>query len=766
MAAKKRYVQVGLGGRSEMYWRALIETYKDIADLVGFCDVNEGRLALRQQAVRDAGGGDVPGYGPADFDRMIAEQKPDVVIVTTGPDVTHSDYILRAMDLGCDVITEKPMTTDEQRCRAILKKVKETGRNVKVTFNYRYSPPRSQIKELLDAGEIGEILSVDFTWLLDTRHGADYFRRWHRDRANSGSLLVHKSTHHFDLVNWWLGDRPAEIFAFGDRRFYTPAQGDARGLTPRSGRCLDCPVKEKCDFKLELDANENLRTLYLDNEKHDGYFRDRCVFSDEINIWDTMAVSVRYAGGALLSYMLHAYSPWEGYRVAFNGSKGRLEQTCCESTYINGDGSVPGELEKGKTSITLTREFEKPVSIEPTVGEGGHGGGDPILLADLFDPNAPADPLGRAASQIDGAYSILVGIAGYHSIDEDRPDFGGRPAGRCAVDLSPASAIRSAEHGSVSGATGFLKPVLSRPIRSARASGSPWHPITETAADEGMCPWAKNNTVPAGRAILAGVLAWAIPGLGHVLLGQRLRGVIIGIAVLATFWFGMAIGGVMTVDSRYEHWWWYAQSGAGVSGVIGWIRQDAVYRQLEGDPDVAQAIELRYNQLRAQNQQRAAHSMPLIRPAGARADYGVRRRPPGCRPDGRRREARRQRRGQPCSGQSGRGHRPGLHRRGGHAQHPLRFRRRHAGPDGRRPGEAGGDVMIAYVLFTTPVLLPPAAALWLLIPLSLTVSTVYRTIRTKNVRRLPWEIGRLTVLLLIGLGLLAVALWAIQRLFL
>ena len=63
---------------------------------------------------------------------------------------------------------------------------------------------------------IGEVKAVHFEWMLSTYHGADYFRRWHRDKRNSGGLLVHKSTHHFDLVNFWLNDKPKTVFAFGD----------------------------------------------------------------------------------------------------------------------------------------------------------------------------------------------------------------------------------------------------------------------------------------------------------------------------------------------------------------------------------------------------------------------------------------------------------------------------------------------------------------------------------------------------------------------
>jgi predicted dehydrogenase len=415
MSAKTRYAVVGLGGRCGMYLDAITGTYKDIAELVGFCDTNQGRMNLRNRHIQEHGHVAAPTFKPEQFDQMVKQTNPDRVIVTS-MDVTHSDYICRAMELGRDVVTEKPMTTDEKRCRRILETAKKTGRNCQVTFNYRYAPPRSQVRQMIMDGAIGDVLSVDFCWLLDTRHGADYFRRWHRQRRNSGSLLVHKATHHFDLVNWWLGDIPAEVFCHASRRFYTPATADRMGLSGHGERCLTCRVADKCRFKLDITKG-GLKELYLDNEQEDHYYRDRCVFDPQIDIWDNMSVSVKYKNGAILNYLLHSYSPYEGYRIAFNGAKGRIEHAACENTYISGDGSIPGELIKGKVSIIYTPEFGEPQVIEPRTGTGGHGGGDPVLLADVFDPNAPADPLRRKANQRDGAYSILVGVAAYHSID-------------------------------------------------------------------------------------------------------------------------------------------------------------------------------------------------------------------------------------------------------------------------------------------------------------------------------------------------------------
>ena len=215
---KKRYAVVGTGGRSSMYIKALCTTYKDQAELVGFCDSNQARMDFYNRVFlkKECGNHpDVPTYKAPDFDRMIAETRPDVVIVTS-MDRTHHQYTCRAMELGCDVISEKPMTIDAEKCQQIIDTQKRTGRHLTVTFNYRYAPRNSKVKEILQSGTVGDITSVHFEWLLDTNHGADYFRRWHRNKANCGGLMVHKAAHHFDLVNWWLGSEPVTVFALRD----------------------------------------------------------------------------------------------------------------------------------------------------------------------------------------------------------------------------------------------------------------------------------------------------------------------------------------------------------------------------------------------------------------------------------------------------------------------------------------------------------------------------------------------------------------------
>lgn len=415
---EKRMILVGVGGRSEMYRDAAAFDYPKTTALVGLCDTNPGRLARSQRLLR-ARGLEVPGFAPDEFEARIRSLRANLVMVTTR-DCFHDDYIVRGLRAGCDVITEKPMTTTAEKCRRIVDAVHETGRHLRVTFNYRYSPVRAQVKELLQQGVIGRVLSVEFKWLLDTSHGADYFRRWHRQKANSGGLMVHKATHHFDLVNWWINSVPAKVAASGARVFYLPEQAERYGLANRAERCLDCPDASRCPFFFDIKGHELLRDLYYDQESYDGYFRDRCIFSDQIDIEDSMNLAVEYRSGVRMSYVLTAFSPWEGYHVVFNGTKGRLEHLSRESSYVNGDGSVPGEMIASGTTINVMPHFTSGYFVPVNEGVGGHGGGDTLLLDDLFSDRPASDPLIMRADYRAGAYSILTGIAANISMRESR----------------------------------------------------------------------------------------------------------------------------------------------------------------------------------------------------------------------------------------------------------------------------------------------------------------------------------------------------------
>jgi len=428
--SRLRYAVVGTGHRAQMYIDAMTTEHSDVAELVALCEPNPERAKYYSQLVADRGFASPTVWAPEALEHMIAEERVDRVVVAA-PDYLHAELIVRALEAGSDVVVEKPLTIDAPSAARIEEAAERTGRNVVLTFNYRYSPRNSALRQVILDGTIGEVTSVDFSWMLDTKHGADYFRRWHREKEHSGGLLVHKSSHHFDLVNWWLDSTPRRVYASGGLRFYGAENAAKRGLADRPARGTH--EGDHDPFELDLREDPRLKALYLDAEGHDGYLRDRDVFGEGITIEDNLALVVDYGSGATLSYSLNAHAPWEGYRVAVNGTLGRAELEVTErGAVLMEEGLHPVldpsavEAESADTlrpmaeRLLVQRHWEEAFEVPIVSGAGGHGGGDALMLADLF--RGPGeDPLGRPATWKDGIRSISVGVAGNLSLASGLP---------------------------------------------------------------------------------------------------------------------------------------------------------------------------------------------------------------------------------------------------------------------------------------------------------------------------------------------------------
>ncbi|GAA3121679.1 Gfo/Idh/MocA family oxidoreductase [Planomonospora alba] len=414
-----RYAFVGLGHRAQMYVDALLGDWRDTGEIVALCDTNRTRMDYYAERI----GGDVPRFAPDDYTKML--DLCDAVVVAT-VDATHAHYVITALEAGKRVIVEKPLTIDAAGCAAIAAAAERSTGSLVVTFNYRYSPRNSAVRRLIMEGAIGEVTSVHFDWALDTIHGADYFRRWHRDKANSGGLLVHKSTHHFDLVNWWLAATARTVYAQGDLRFYGAENARARGLDARPERGQGAPGLGSDPFILDISADPRLKRLYLDAEHEDGYIRDQDVFTEGVTIEDNMAVLVRYDNRAMLTYSLNAHAPYEGYRVVFNGTGGRIELEVCERAWTPPHAAIdPTAASKEHATgawerLLLHRHWQEAEEIPIEQGAGGHGGGDRLLLDDVF--RGPGDDaLARQAGYLDGIRSVMIGASANESIRTGRP---------------------------------------------------------------------------------------------------------------------------------------------------------------------------------------------------------------------------------------------------------------------------------------------------------------------------------------------------------
>ncbi len=395
---RRRYALVGTGNRGTTMWgRDLLAGWRQEVDLVAICDTNP----LRAERARTLIKSNAPIY--ATIEETLAEAKPELVIVCTR-DSNHDDIIVAALEAGADVITEKPMTTTMAKIRRIRDAERRTGRTIDVSFNYRYAPTAAALKTLLASGAIGTLTSVDFHWYLDNQHGADYFRRWHAYVANSGSLLVHKATHHFDLLNWYIGADPVQVSAFGELRQY------GRNGPFRGPRCSDCGHAGQCDYFFDLRSDAFLDDLYEDPSALDGYVRDGCVYREDIDIFDTMTATIRYANAVTVSYSLNAFMPIEGHAIAFNGTKGRIELRQFEKQPFE----TPDHDE-----ILLVRSFGGGAErIKVPHAGGGHFGGDDLMRSMIFRNGA--DPLGQRADSRAGAMSVMTGLAALQSATTGR----------------------------------------------------------------------------------------------------------------------------------------------------------------------------------------------------------------------------------------------------------------------------------------------------------------------------------------------------------
>lgn len=389
---------VGTAARGTgMFGTRLIEWgFGDYIEMVGICDSNPGRVAYAHDLIKP------PGPAFTDLEDMLVKTRPEWLIITTW-DWEHHNCIITGMKHGCHIICEKPLTIDEEKAEMILAAEKKYRKKVLVTFNYRWVPARAKVKELIMNGAIGEVTSVDFHWNIHRDHLVNYMQRWHGEANRGGTLFVHKSTHHFDLVNWWLDSDPEEVYAQADLEKFG-SKGSFRGVN-----CRNCAYTDQCPYYWDIAKHNRWYDLYAKNEHYDGYIRDNCVFRENIDIYDKHSVLVRYANNVHLNYSLTGDTDHAGFWLAFNGTKGRIE------------GREGGLTPREHTEWTLKPLGKEPETIRVYRRPGTHQGGDPLILEKLFKSPDMSDPLQQSAGTRDGVMSILPGIAARKSVQTGKP---------------------------------------------------------------------------------------------------------------------------------------------------------------------------------------------------------------------------------------------------------------------------------------------------------------------------------------------------------
>jgi predicted dehydrogenase len=427
---KTRYAICGLSARAVYHFALPLlgkstgvgaQDFSAQSEIVGILDLDPQRVSqfCEKFDLR------IPCFSPEQgAEALIAETRPDVLLVA-GPDHSHCDHILAGLRAGIRVISEKPVVIDCDQMRQVLDAEKISKGSLQVAHNYRYADTSRRIKRLLLEGRIGRITNVEFVYNLDTRHGASYFYRWNRERANSGGLSIHKCVHHVDLINWLVGSAPESVFAYGALNYYG-SKGAHRPLPVGREVLTPAQTRERCPYFQQHYAAQGVSPEKLVTPGWDHlnlpyaaqYTKDRYIYDDEIDIEDTYSAVLRYQNGVSMSYSCNFSTPWEGYTLGINGTEGRLEV----SHHSNPDptGLTPAPAEQD--TIVIMPLFGGREEIAVPLAEGGHGGADPMIQRDLFlAPSLESRELSLASSSYDGALAVAAGEAIWRSAKEQRP---------------------------------------------------------------------------------------------------------------------------------------------------------------------------------------------------------------------------------------------------------------------------------------------------------------------------------------------------------
>ncbi len=389
----KRIGIIGTSMRAGAFAKALATEFTDTYKIVGLMDLDVGK-AHGFCAFNHI---EAPIY--TDFEKFLAECSPELVLVAT-VDVFHESYIVKLLDRKIGVISEKPLCINAAQARSIFAAHQRNPEIFAVTsHNLRYAPYVRQIKQILDAGSIGKIMRLSYSESLDRLHGTSYFRRWNSRRKNTNGLELHKSCHHFDLLNFLMGTRAKYVSAEGMLKAY----GQKAPHKFEGTRCHECLHKGECP-----DYSDYNHTLFAGT-----YTPDLCIWSPEIDIEDNYSASIQFENGVLGTYSLCAHANYSGERIIFEGETGRLEfQSRVHREHID-PKDVHDTMVTPIETLRLYR-FGKAAAEEFDVlhEQTSHGGADAALFRELFAPVPPPN----LPTLEEGIQAVLTGCAVVESI--------------------------------------------------------------------------------------------------------------------------------------------------------------------------------------------------------------------------------------------------------------------------------------------------------------------------------------------------------------
>ena len=394
-------VIIGAGNRGRVY-ASYAKTYNDNIKVVGVSDIIESRC----NRIADQHG--VPQENRFGHYREVFERPKmaDAVIIAT-PDDRHYEPCIKALELGYDVLLEKPVAPTEKECSEILKLSEKSGRIVAISHVLRYAPYFIALKAVVDSGAIGDIVSVQHQEPIEFAHMAhSYVRGNWRCEKDTTPIILAKSCHDLDIIRWIVGKPCKSISAYGSLHLFKkenmPEGAPARCTDgcPHQGTCpfsaIDIYVRDKrhlgvFDLKDRKDENEIMEKLRTN-------WYGRCVYQCDNDQPDHYVANMEFEGGITSSFTMDAFTPHGGRRTRIMGTKG----------YIEGNAKT-FTLWDFKTRTSKT--WRKDVADFDEYKESGHGGGDFGLVRDFVEAVAAQDPTKLSSSIRDSIESHIMGFA-------------------------------------------------------------------------------------------------------------------------------------------------------------------------------------------------------------------------------------------------------------------------------------------------------------------------------------------------------------------
>lgn len=323
-----------------------------------------------------------------DYMDVMTDPEVDGVIITT-PDTTHRAIAVAALEHGKHVMLEKPLATTVEDTIAIYRtRMAHPELAFRVGFTLRHSPFYAQIKQLLDSGAIGTVVTIEAKEALDKRHAASFFRRWHRFRVNNGGFMNAKCSHDLDILTWLVGEEPLYMSSFGSRSYFVPNEKAA-------GRCRDCELVYECKY-----AATNEPEYWADPGRWDA-----CPFNAEGDIIDRQVLNIEYTGGVVASFTVSMLSaePASNRTICIHGSEGSLE----------------GNLHTGVITLRKTSPAVTQTIDVSNVAVGGHGGGDPRLFCSFVDAIRTGEKL-DTGDALGGMYASVLAISSLDAMEQHK----------------------------------------------------------------------------------------------------------------------------------------------------------------------------------------------------------------------------------------------------------------------------------------------------------------------------------------------------------